>query len=376
MKILGSSELVRDVQKQDLCVDCGACVGLCPYFASYKGKIAQLFACSLPQGRCHAHCPKTDVDPDVLSRSFFDRPYDGSDLGYYRSVWKTRAGKALAGHGAVQNGGTVTALLVTALDKGMIDGAALTGRKGLIPQPVLAKDREGVLSCSGSKYMASPTLSTVNEAAKSGLGKLAVVGTPCQMTALTRMRMNPTGRDDFFHPVAFQIGLFCTWALDTRRLMGLLSGRIDPENILGMDVLPPPAQVMALKTKDGVMTIPLDDIRQTIPKGCAVCPDMTAEFSDVSVGAFETDVAWNTVIVRTKQGEALMNAAVACGYLERETMPEESPAHLARAANAKKRRALTQAGELNLLNTDPDIGPSALIIDPDIVNAILGEDKP
>ena len=67
MQILGSSELLEDVHTKDLCVDCGACVGLCPYFVSHNGKIARLFACTLSQGRCHAHCPKTQVDLNELS---------------------------------------------------------------------------------------------------------------------------------------------------------------------------------------------------------------------------------------------------------------------------------------------------------------------
>lgn len=374
MRILGSSELVRDVQKQDLCVDCGACMGLCPYFVSYKGKMAQLFPCTLPQGRCHAHCPKTEIEPDALSRWLFDKPYDGSALGHHLSLWKTRAGKALMSSTGFQNGGTVTALLVTALEKGMIDGAALTARKGLIPKPVLARNREELFSCAGSKYMASPTLSTVNQAAQSGTGRLAVVGTPCQMTALARMGMNPTGRDGFFDPTALRIGLFCTWALDTRRLIALLDGDVDPETITAMDVPPPPAKMLTLQTGDRTVDVPLDEVRKAIPKGCAICPDMTAELADLSVGAYETDGAFNTLIVRTGQGENLMNAALELGYLEREPLPPQVLDHLGMAALAKKKRAFQQARNMNLLNTDPDKGPSALIIGPDIVNAIVGEE--
>ena len=58
--ILGSSELIEDVHKRELCIGCGACVDICPYFKNYKGKTAQLFPCTLEQGRCYAYCPKVD----------------------------------------------------------------------------------------------------------------------------------------------------------------------------------------------------------------------------------------------------------------------------------------------------------------------------
>ena len=37
MQILGSNELVEKVLDKDLCVTCGACVGLCPYFKVHQG---------------------------------------------------------------------------------------------------------------------------------------------------------------------------------------------------------------------------------------------------------------------------------------------------------------------------------------------------
>ena len=38
MHVFGSSELIEDVLNKDLCIWCGACVELCPYFKNYKGK--------------------------------------------------------------------------------------------------------------------------------------------------------------------------------------------------------------------------------------------------------------------------------------------------------------------------------------------------
>ncbi|MBU1170821.1 MAG: Coenzyme F420 hydrogenase/dehydrogenase, beta subunit C-terminal domain [Proteobacteria bacterium] len=374
MRILGSSELCEDVQKKDLCVDCGACAGLCPYFVSHKGKIARLFPCTLPQGRCHAFCPKTEIDLNHVSETIVGKSYDGSPLGHMRAIWKTRAGRLMQGKGAFQNGGTASSLLVAAMASGLIDAAALTRRKGLIPEPFLATSTDQILSCAGSKYMASPTLASVHEYSREKGQKLAVVGTPCQMTALGLIRMNPLGREDFHDPVALSMGLFCTWALDTRRLIRLIENRVNLQDIQSMDVPPPPSQVMTIRTCDQNLAIPLDEIRTAIPAGCSICPDMTAEFTDLSVGALEGDPSWNTLIVRTEKGESLVEEAVRQGYLERDAMRPEHLEHLRKGASAKKKRAFIMARDKHLLNTDPAKGPSALIIKEDLVKKLLGEE--
>ena len=71
-----------------------------------------------------------------------------------------------------------------------------------------------------------------------------MVGTPCQMIAVAQMRMNPLDREDFEDPVALTVGIFCNWALDNRQLTAYLSERMDIAEITGMDIPPPPAEVL------------------------------------------------------------------------------------------------------------------------------------
>jgi coenzyme F420 hydrogenase subunit beta len=294
-----------------------------------------------------------------------------SALGHFKDIRKTKAGPAMAGKGPFQNGGTVSALVAMGLREGHITSAALTSRDGLTPIPVLAHTEDEALSCSGSKYMASPTLSSVTKETTNSTMTMAVVGTACQMTALTKMRMNPLNRDDFRDPVDFTIGLFCTWALDTRRLKTLINDKIDSDDILSMDVPPPPAQAMVFTTSKGKVEIPLSEIRTAIPKGCAICPDMTAEFADISVGALEGETGWNTLIVRTEKGASLVAEAVEKGYLIMEPMPELSLSNLEKGAMGKKKRAFAKASEEHCLNVEPDKGRSALVVDPVLVERLL-----
>jgi coenzyme F420 hydrogenase subunit beta len=372
-QIKGSNELQEDVLKKGLCIDCGACVGLCPFFKSYRGTIGMIATCTLPAGRCHAHCPKVEVDLDEITTGLMGKAYDGAPLGHYLSIGKARAGEKIRGKGRFQNGGAVSALIAFGLKTGMIKAAALTGREGLVPTPVLATSEEEVFACATSKYTAAPTITSVNEYSRSGRDKLGVVGTPCQITAVAQAKLDPLKREDFRDPVALTIGLLCTWAVDTRKFIPLVSGRTDIGKVISMDVPPPPAAVMEIHTAEGSFSIPIEEIRKTVPGGCAICPDMTAELADISVGAMEGDTTWNTLIVRTARGAVLVEQAVSQGYLELVKMPAENLANLKQGAAGKKKRAVIKAREDGLLNTDPATGRAALRMDERVVERILAQ---
>jgi coenzyme F420 hydrogenase subunit beta len=67
---------------------------------------------------------------------------------------------------------------------------------------------------------------------------------------------------------------------------------------------------------------------------------MTAEFSDLSIGAVEGVPGWNTVIVRTKKGEELLEAARKGKRIQVREIPAANLVHLKEAALLKKKRAL------------------------------------
>lgn len=370
MRIFGSNELVHDVIQRDLCIGCGMCVDICPYFRNHKGRTAMLFPCTLEQGRCNAHCPKTEVDLDGLSHFYWNESYDGAPMGHYSRILAAKAGDKVRGD--FQGGGAVSALVTYALNHKMAEGAVLTGADGIAPVPRWVTDPDQVVAQAGSKFIAAPTLSAMNQAVRQGARSLAVVGTPCQMTALAQMRMNPLNRDDFVDPVALTIGLFCNWALNHRTLTAYLSKRMDISDIASMDIPPPPAEELVVKTAIGEERFPLKEIRKLIPHTCFICPDMTAEWSDVSMGMYEGRPGWNTLLVRTKAGAEIVDRAVNDGWLKTEPFPRENEAALTKAAAAKKERSLRQAERQGFLNLEVEDMRPSLRIPPDIVDRILG----
>lgn len=370
-KILGANELLEDVHKRELCIGCGACVDICPYFKNYKGKTTQLFPCTLEQGRCYGYCPKAEVDLDALSQAIRGVPYDGSPLGDYREVLAARAGGKMK-KGAFQSGGTVTALLTFALKTGLIDAAALTDREALTPVPHIVTDWQDVARCASSKFMAAPTLSSVNLAVRKGYQSIGVVGTPCQMVAVAQMKSNPLAEEAHAVPLSLTVGLFCNWSLDTRQLIDLLSEKLDISGIVGMDIPPPPANILVLDTASGRVEISLSEIKPLIPHTCFVCPDMTSELADVSVGMFEGRPGWNTLILRSAIGAELIEHARREGFIETEEFPVENLKHLSRAAADKKDRSLRTLIRRELINTKGE-ERAALRIPQDVVDRILNK---
>ncbi len=372
-KVYGSVELLEDVHKRELCIGCGACVDLCPYFKNYKGKTSQLFPCTLEQGRCFAYCPKAEVDLNELTHKIWCVDYDGSPLGPYRKVLASRAGRQM-GKGAFQAGGTVTALMAFALKNRLIDAAALTDRDGLTPIPSLITEWKKVAGCASSKFMASPTLSALNTGMRAGYNRLGVVGTPCQMTAVAQMRSNPLEREEHEVPVSLSVGLFCNWSVDTRQLINLLAQRLKISEIRGMDIPPSPAGIMALETDNGRVEVSLSEIKPLIPHTCYICPDMTAEFADLSAGMFEGRPGWNTLIVRSEAGDEIVQQAGKEGFIETEDFPEENLKHLSKAAAEKKERSLRTLIRRGLIN-NPGDERAAVRIPQEVVDKILNSSR-
>ena len=376
-RVFGSNELIEDVHRRELCIGCGACVELCPYFKNYKGKTAQLFPCTLPQGRCFAYCPKAEVDLNEIYQYVWQTPYDGSALGPYRTILAARAGSEMA-PAHYQGGGTASALMAFAMKSGRVKAAVLTRREGLTPVPEVVTDWTQVARLAGSKFMAAPTLAGLNAAVRQGQRDLGVVGTPCQMLAVAQMRMNPLGKPEHEVPVALTVGLFCNWSLDTRQLIDLLVQKVDIADISGMDIPPPPANTLVLETSRGPVEVSLNDIKPLIPHTCFICLDMTAELADVSVGMYEGRKGWNTLIVRSERGAQLVDDAVTAGFLATEAMSDEIVTHLSKAAVAKKERSLRMLIQRQLINTRNETddgtndGPrAALRMSPEVVDKIL-----
>ena len=323
--------------KSGLCCSCGACIGLCPYFLVMQERVALTEPCGLAEGRCYDICPRTPTDLNALNRQVFGRDRDDFALGSHQAVLMSQArDEAVRSRG--QYGGTVTALLLHGLASGLFDGAIMAGkstRYSLLPEPVLARTAEEVLATTGSKYTACPTLKILDQSLRQ-VKKLAVVGRPCQVTALRkRMAVEPELADR----IGMVIGLFCMWALNYRQLTGHLKTQLDLDRAKKVDI---PYNKFVVVTEEGPHELPFEPIREMRNPTCDLCFDFTSEFADLSVGSTEWKEDWNTLIVRTDRGKDLVKSAGDAGRLAAEALPPDRVELLRKAATGKKKRVLAE----------------------------------
>jgi len=364
----GQRELDEKVVKAKFCTACGACVNVCPYRRARRDRIVTLFDCDIVQGRCYAFCPRTGVDLDGLAGSLFDPADLTVELGAVKGIFLARAAGERV-RMTSQHGGTVTALAAYALRSSMVDGFVLTQPDAsLVPRGELVTDWRKVRACSGSTFVASPSVAAFNMAARGPLSSIGAVALPCHALAYAKMRAMPEDVEP--QPVgrpALVIGLFCSWALAWEGLFGIVSSKVGAHEVTGMEIPPKEHGVMQVFTREGMETFGLEDVKRRIRGACHYCFDLTSEFADISVGSalleedWETARRWNLLIVRSARGLELVENARRRRAVDVREAPENVVAVLKEASVLKRARALRnlrlrsqEPGDFVYLNTrDP-----------------------
>lgn len=311
--MLSILEVERRVVKTELCTNCGACQGMCPYWKSCEGRTFVDYDCDRKEGRCKYFCPVMPTDKEELRNMFFDGTII-PELGPFRGLYLTRAADPEIREKA-QHGGTMTALVEFALKEGFIDAAVLSrAEEGILdPAGYLAETPEDVRKCSGSSFQIPPSLAVLNEAlAEDRFKKIGVVGTPCKTLAAYKMKAKPfADNDNNADNIGMVFGLFCGWGLDWKGVEAL-------GQAAHADILPGKYHRMDMDDR----SIDLDEILPLVRNSCKHCGDMTAEFADVSVGGarssegWDVDKGWNQLIVRSEKGARLVELAREKGALE------------------------------------------------------------
>jgi coenzyme F420 hydrogenase subunit beta len=337
----GTRELFEDVIDQGLCTGCGACITACPYIVAYEGRIVVLDKCTIGEGDCYKHCPRTYMDMNAVSEKIFGVPYGDGEVGHALDIHMARS-KDTEMRQKAQDGGTITTLLALALEEGMIDVVVCTKMdEEKVARGYLARSREELLRCAGSSYEASFALEAYRSIPKESTERLAVVGLGCQVEALGKIRTDPAKNSVSPDNIKLTLGLFCGWALRPDIFHPYLSGICDPSQAVKFDIPHTPHYTFDVYTKSDRKSVSLDEIRPYINEACQYCLDMTAEFSDISVGSAGSKYpGWNTVIVRTNTGANLVNMAKTKGILETQALPDQRLAHLKTVALNRKKTAL------------------------------------
>jgi coenzyme F420 hydrogenase subunit beta len=307
------------------------------------------------------------VNLDEVYQKVFGKSYEEIELGLVRKIMMARAKDSLWAKKA-QTGGVVSALIDFALRESVVQAAVLTPRDGdLLPQGKIIKSRKEILRCAGSSYVSGPTLEALNKGPWKGEERIGIVGLPCQVLALARMKASTLEKKTPIDRVDLVIGLFCTWALDYKPFIAFLNKQVGNRPIKKLNITPPPERILEITAGGESHQIPVDDIRPFIRPSCRVCLDMTAELSDISVGTVEGKEGWNTVIVRSAKGENLLTRAKKAGIIEIRPLAMNSLSHLKEASLLKKRRAL------DALNEEGGKEKAYFTLSANLINRILSE---
>lgn len=276
-------------------------------------------------GACYDACPRIGSQP-------------ADTLGNYLELVTAKAVFEIP---RKQSGGAVTAILANALDEGLIDAVVTVteDRWSKKPSSVVISRSDVLIQQAGSRYSWwVPLLAALrNAVVERKFRRIAIVGVPCVVQALARIR---TSENDLLKPYAKSIrviiGLFCTESFDYQALVeGKLRNHyhIQPHEIRKLDV----KGKLEIHKEDGSTTVvPLAELETCIRKGCHCCTDLTAVYSDISVGAIGSPAGMSTLVIRTPTGKGFVENAVRNDKLTRGTGAD--PAAIEKLAKAKIRK--------------------------------------
>ena len=337
-KVSFEESLAKSVVEVGKCLGCGACVVVCPFncLEYREGKPILVKECKVC-GICPQVCPTYEWSWSQTENFMFGRERRAEEeFGVYRRLVVARATDDTILK-ACQDGGVVTALLLSALKDGLIDTAIVSGtspEKPLYPVPKLASTPTEILECAGTRYSYSPNILALAEAIKQKKTSIAFVGTPCQIRAIRRMQMH--GLKKYTKPLKLLIGLMCSECFTYEGLiekhvhetLGLNLNDVRKMNIKGK---------ILVETSSDVKTVSLAEAKQYARESCRFCDDFSSELADISTGGLGLN-RWTFTVIRTERGEELFLSAEKAGYIDVKTANEEENALNLLTKLSKKKR--------------------------------------
>lgn len=330
-------DLEKDVIKTNKCCACGACISHCesqsfdviemegytPKFKSDKNA-DKCTEC----GVCYYICPQTTT----LMKELNEFHGIEDEIGH---VIKVLAAKTTIAEieKVGQDGGVVSTILSYLIDERKIDAAIVSEYdENFEPFPKIVFDKEDLSKSAGTRYSISSQilpLKNLYDISQEILEKkdildidklrVAFVGTPCQCKAINKMKflhIKPT------HVIKYIISLFCFENFNYTQLYDILKKETEVKR----------PEIKKTWIKKNFFLITQDDrefevniktLNSAVRDHCHECNDFTGKFSDISIGASGVPKGYSMIIIRTQNGETLINSALSSAVIEKYIVPAE-----------------------------------------------------
>jgi coenzyme F420 hydrogenase subunit beta len=305
-------DLEQAVIDADRCVQCGVCVAACPTDSIGIGSddlpelVKMCTGCSL----CWDFCPRGGLQYEATWKiSGEGNGHRGNGLGHVQESFTAKVDPEIRG---VQDGGFVSALLISLLENDEIDGALLAREseterwKG---EAFLATTPEEVRECAGSFYNQTLALGHVDFKGYDlpPNPRIAVVGTPCEIEGIKAMQARPwTWGTSQVEAITLTIALLCTKSFNYEKLMleEIRDKRdVDLDTVGRVDIIRGKLIVQDLEGET-IFEEPIRDFHGAALKGCDECADFMGHAADISVGSVGSADGYSSVLIRSEEGMA------------------------------------------------------------------------
>lgn len=301
-------DLEQAVIDADRCVQCGVCVAACPTDSIGIGDddlpklVKMCTGCSL----CWDFCPRGGLRHEATWKiTGAERSVEG--VGEVHESYSVRVNPMIDG---VQDGGFVSALLISLLEAGEIDGALVARESASEPwkgEAFLARTPDEVRECAGSFYNQTLALGHMDfkDYELPPNPRIAVVGTPCEIEGIKAMQARPwTWGSSRVEAITLTIALLCTKSFNYEKLMldEIQDKRdVDLGDVGRVDII---RGKLIVQDHDGetIFEEPIRDFHGAALKGCDECADFMGHAADISVGSVGSADGYSSVLIRTDEG--------------------------------------------------------------------------
>lgn len=353
--VSGSSKTVERVLRGELCTGCGLCasvasgaiemVTVAPGYSrpNHVGPVTEEAELKIATS-----CPGNVVEP--WARDASPDPYWGPTR---RVATGYAADEAIRFGGS--SGGAISALLIHALDVGLVDRVLHIAPDPDRPtQNVLQVSRTPaeVMSGAGSRYTASSPLTQIEQMLADG-GAMAFVGKPCDVSALRRL-----GRTDerVDRHIPIMLSFFCGGMPShdgVERILTTMGVRSEDVVAFRYRGQGWPGTTAATIRDGSTAEMSYADswgghLSKEVQFRCKICPDAVGGVADIACAdawyggetgypTFEEQDGRSLILARSAAGEALLAGAVAAAAIKIEPL-ELREVDLMQPSQARRKR--------------------------------------